>query len=124
MAPFLTAVSSPRQRQILTVMAMVAPSGCVAVMAAPARRGWMAASAAATGVASCVSSVSKTKDAEKFTGSLGLKSQEALLVVDGMVVPFRCEFPAGVAFFLSCLALRRRGEFVAVRRPGVVALPA
>jgi hypothetical protein len=78
----------------------------------------MAASAAATGAASCVSSVSKMKDAERFTGSLGLKSHAALLVVVGMLVPFSdCVFVCGSS-------LLRRGQFVAVRRPSVVALPA
>src|SRR6267154_2752642 len=39
--------------QIVTVMEMVAPSGCVAVTTALDRRAWIAASAAATGAGSC-----------------------------------------------------------------------
>src|SRR5260370_33307290 len=47
----------------------------------------MAARAAATGAESCVSCVSKLKDAASRTGSVGLKSQEADCVVLGMGKP-------------------------------------
>src|SRR6266404_2824787 len=51
----------------------------------------MVASAAATGAASCVSSVSKLNDAARRTGSLGLKSHDANWVVLGMALLVECE---------------------------------
>ena len=77
------------QPQMVTVMEMVAPSGCVAVSVACERRAWMAASAVATGAESCVSCVSKLNVAVSVTGSLGLKSQEADWVVLGTGISFQ-----------------------------------
>src|ERR1700676_2613208 len=76
----------------------------------------MAASAAATGAASCVSSVSKMKDAERFTGSLGLKSQEAALVVFGMVALFCCAgYVCGAYVFWCAVNLWQYGVQVSSR---------
>jgi hypothetical protein len=76
---------------MVTVMLIVAPSGCVALTTALAMRDWMAANAAATGAASCVSSVSKLNVPVSRTGSVGLKSQNADWVVLGPVLLLACE---------------------------------
>jgi hypothetical protein len=73
-----------RLGQMVTRTVMVAESVCVAVSVALARRPWMAVSALATGAESCVSCVSKLKEAVKVIGSVGLKSQEAELEVFGI----------------------------------------
>src|SRR5579864_9471056 len=85
----------------------------------------MAASAVATGAASCVSSVSKLKEAARCTGSLGLKSQDADCVVLGMGSPFavpRHGRASLAANRLKPVLLWR--ESLAIGRPGIVALPA
>ena len=92
----------------------------------------MAAKEVATGVLSCVSSVSKLKVALSETGCVGLKSQKAEFVVLGMVAPCEevtCSRERAVANLLSGICCRDVDlafgrEFFAVWRPRVVANPA